>query len=393
MSRLLGRFRVLLPPSAYVVLYAAIYLIVSLPAIVAARGVGAAAIDQKFREMPAAVHLIGMLIYGVYRAAMFHPFFRPGYRRWLETTPWSWGKPLPVGPAHPTWGDAVLVAAAGLPAWLSGDVHPITSYALALAGYLLALSATFAKTGAWAFPFPVLFGLGLALMLCRGRPESYGAAVLASAVVAMIGLRRSFRRWPWADVASIVYDPTRGFFVEGKAPALGWPFDRLGPRHDPPRGRSRRSPARSSGPCSPAGGFMCSSACSSPRSQLFVRLIVAGNLANLLGIYRLVTMLSGYASPINLAGRIARFRPLIPSYDQVFLVPIAAFLVALVGPGALALGGIPINVAVAVSASLALMTLWLGGPDRRTWQLTARHRIVSGIGGNTNRGGEFVQTG
>ena len=39
-----------------------------------------------------------------------------------------------------------------------------------------------------------------------------------------------------------------------------------------------------------------------------------------------------------------------------------------------------------------MLTLWIGGPDRRTWQLTARHRVVAGIGG-TGKAGEFVRTG
>ena len=392
MRRLIGRFRVLLPPSTYVVLYAACYLAATIPLIVAAAGgVGAVAAVKTTIPNPAiAVHVAGMLIYGVYRATAFHPFFRSGYRRWLETTPWSWDKPLPVGPAHPVVEDALIVAAAGFPLWLAGHVHPITSYAIALSVYLVALSVTFAQTGAWGFQFAVPFGLGLAPIFGAGRPELYGAAVLASWLVAMIGLRRSFRRWPWADVPSIAFDPNKGFTFEGKPPALGWPFDRLGPRVEPPA-----SPHDVLGKVLWSlliGWWFYAIGCISGPEGHVGGFIMVLSLALMQGSGELAATVAGYAPPINLAGRIARLRPLVPSYDQVFLPPFAAIFVALAGPSTLARVGIPINAAIAATASLVMMTLLLGGPDRRTWQLTARHRVVPGIN-VSGKANEFIRTG
>ena len=319
----------LLPPSAYVVLYAAVFLAASIPRIIAAAG--GAAVAERFRGPPAAVHLVFMLAYGVYRAMAFHPLFRAGYRKWLETTPWTHLKPLPVGPAHPVPEDALIVAAAGLPLWLAGDVHPITSYAAALAGYLAALSLTFATTGAWGFQFPVVFGLGLALILCLGRPEFSGVAVLATCLIAMIGLRRSFRRWPWADAPSFTYDANKGVVVDGRPTPLGWPYDRLGPRHDPP---PRRHALLGKVLWSLLFGWWCYAieCVIGPGGPLFVRIMLVFNMTNVLAGGRVVTMIAGYNPPINLAGRIVRLRPLIPSYDQVFLTPIATIFVAAAGP-------------------------------------------------------------
>jgi hypothetical protein len=391
MRRLVGRIRVLLPPSAFVVLYAFVYLVASVPALVIARRFGPAAVDAKLRQFPATIHLVGMVLYGVYRAVAFHPFFRAGYRRWLETTPWSWGKPLPVGPAHPVAGDALIVAAAGLPEWLAGDVHPIASYAMALGGYLMALSATFAKTGAWGFSYPVLFGLGLAVALGRGPVEYPGAAVLASYAIAMVGLRRSFRHWPWPDLPVVVPDATKGFVIEGKPGPLGWPFDRLGPRHDAPM--TRRDAAGKLLAALVAGWWCYALECvlGAP-GQFFVRGMLLTNGVFILSIGRLAEMISGHAPPISLAGRLARLRPIIPSYDQIFLAPAAAIFTAVAGPTLLERGGLPADVAIAACASLALMAIWLGGPDRRAWQLTARHRITPGLGG-AGKANEFVQTG
>jgi hypothetical protein len=56
--------------------------------------------------------------YGLGRVAATHPIFNTPYRRWLMTTPWRRGLPLPLGEVSLTTGDAVwlgvLVAVAAL---------------------------------------------------------------------------------------------------------------------------------------------------------------------------------------------------------------------------------------------------------------------------------------
>jgi hypothetical protein len=391
MSRLLRRFRMLLPPSAYIVCYVLIYLIASLPLML----VGPAAnnnpaIDPMLRYPPVAVHFVGLALYGIYRAAAFHPLFREEYRRWLETTPWTLGKPLPVGPAHLVWEDAVIVAAAGLPEWLAGDVQPLASYSVAIGAYLIWLCLTFATTRAWGFQFLVLFGVGLALRLWRERPEVYAIVVLVSYMIGLTGLRRSFRHWPWADVKPIDLNQQVN---AAKNTALGWPFDRLGPVHEP--APSRRV----------AWGYFFSALLAGwwcyalehvvpdPNGQFMMMRGIVMNVTLFMVAIRLATTLTGYAPPISLAGRIARFRPLIPSYDQVFLSPLAAALAVMAGPGSLEHAGVPRDVALGLCATLAMMALWLGGPERRTWHLTAKHRITAGINSGANKTGDFVQTG
>ena len=392
MRGFLRRFRMLLPPSGYIVGYVALYLLASLPVILLANRMGAAAVNAPLRRVPILVHFAGVLVYGFYRASAFHPFFRAGYRQWLETTPWAWGKPLPVGPAHLTWADVVIVAAAGLPEWLAGDVSPLPSYSLALGGYLLALSPSFAATGAWGFQFPVLFGLGLAVRLWQGRPESYAAATLVTYLVGLVGLRRSLRAWPWPDAEAMAIDPNKPLAAKGKPAPLGWPFDRLGPRHEPP---PRRRDTLGSVLAAGLVGWWCYALVhmlTVPNGLFAVRGMFS-YAATFLIVINLAATITGYAPPISLAGRIARLRPLLPSYDQVFLTPIAAAFALSAGPVALEHAGIPADVALATSAGLTLLALWLGGPDRRAWQLTARHRVVSGINSSANKTGEFVQTG
>jgi hypothetical protein len=390
MSRILRRFRVLLPPSGFIVAYILIYLSASLPMILAGPGVNNPAFDLTLRYPPILVHFAGLLAYGMYRSGSFHPLFRAGYRQWLETTPWALGKPLPVGPAHLVWEDALIIAAMGLPEWLAGDVQPLASYCVAIGGYLLSLSMTFSKTGAWGYQFAVLFGVGLALRLWRERPEVYASVALISYLVGLIGLRRSLRHWPWTDVKAIDVNQQVNAI---RASLLGWPFDKLGPRNDPPPG-----PLDGWGHFLSAlvTGWWCyvlEHVIPDPGGQFMMVRGAVLNISLFMIFIRVTTMIAGYAPPISLAGRIARFRPLIPSYDQVFLTPIAAALAVTMGPSALEHIDVPRDVAIAVCATLVLLALWLGGPERRTWQLTAKHRITPGIPSNSNKNAEFVQTG
>src|SRR5258708_916362 len=43
------------------------------------------------------------ILHGVFRAWVFHPGVRPEYRRWLNGTPWTSRKPLPLGPVQLVW--------------------------------------------------------------------------------------------------------------------------------------------------------------------------------------------------------------------------------------------------------------------------------------------------
>ena len=110
-------------------------------------------------------------------------------------------------------------------------------------------------------------------------------------------------------------------------------------------------------------------------------------------IHRVTRYMLGYASPLSLIARIARLRPIVPSYDQVFLSPLAAVFAISVGPWMLHRVGLDWDASAAIALALAEFALYLGGPDLRRWQLTARHRIVPAMNAQSRTKGGFIQVG
>src|SRR6266487_2602254 len=50
-------------------------------------------------------------VYALYRLWRFHPACNQPYAAWLKLSPWTADKPLPLGPIHLVWQDAVVVGA------------------------------------------------------------------------------------------------------------------------------------------------------------------------------------------------------------------------------------------------------------------------------------------
>src|SRR6185503_4170890 len=56
--------------------------------------------------------------YALYRLWRFHPALNHGYAAWLSISPWTAHKPLPLGPTHLAWQDAVVIGLlAGFAKW------------------------------------------------------------------------------------------------------------------------------------------------------------------------------------------------------------------------------------------------------------------------------------
>ena len=317
------------------------------------------------------------LAYGVYRVTAFHPFFRPRYREWLAQTPWTSRKPLPVGPVAWVWEDGVILAGLAVLAWADGHIDPVLAATIPLLSGGVLLTTSLFATGTWGFGYATAFALGLAVWLGPNRWAFFGAAIGAN-LLGHIGYRRSLNRFPWPS------DPSEGWWpfalmvlgvVHDQSRVLcGWPFDYLRPDlSDQPRIDLADAALISllSGWWLFAVGSLLP-----PQDRMNLLtgclLLGAGTLSVLrLGLYR-----SRCSPPLNFWGRIVTFRWIIPGYHQVYLGPIATLFIPLPCVNLLLRWGIPGDVAIPISFTLAMFVAFSARPSLKSWRLTGRHRIL-----------------
>lgn len=376
---MIRRLRVILPPAWAIMGFVVAYVLMSLPDLFMLWRFGIVVPPVPRSEPREVVLCIGLGLFGAFRALGFHPVFQPSYRGWLETTPWTWRKPLPAGPAHLVWEDALIVLAALAPAWTREGISPWTFATVFLGVYLACQVFAAFATGVWPFGYAILFGLGLVLRLWRW-PEAHAITAGVLYLIALTGLRIAMGRFPWSPEWRDQFEQIQvQFQTSGDAAQvdkrLGWPFDRLAPRFpDQMSVRTRDALLLSllAGWYLHVGGSFFQDDFD---RAIFLRLGVAGAIMGGVGI-RLMNYLVGYAPPINIWGRIGTFRWIIPGYDKVFVVPIVAAVVGLMIGFELPRSGLPDDVALPIALALTLVTFLTGGPSLKQWRLTGKHRIV-----------------
>jgi hypothetical protein len=344
--------------------------------------------------------VLSCLVHGVYRVFAFHPLLRVDYRKWLESTPWTSSKQLPLGPVHLVWQDAVVVVALSLLGICALKLPCFAALLMVLLPYLLSMTLALRRTGEHGITYAMAFGFGL-LILLSGHLTWVTAVTVALYALALVGLRRSLRRFPWDLQADSAEADVRGASARaayaGTLPSmltfslglnelfsdpptrpvitrwLGWPFDKLNP-----------------------GAPLCSL---TRANGLILSLLAGWYLYSLnglpdlnawdtvtLGTFRLVVVLaalarvlmycSGYSPPISLLGRIFTGRWIIPGYDRVFVAPLCAIVAGIIAPMLLTRWGLPLGAAIPISASFVLMILLTAGPRLPHWRLTGSHRLV-----------------
>ena len=176
-----------------------------------------------------------------------------------------------------------------------------------------------------------MFSAGFLVLFLRDFPWQYfvGATVVAYAI-GFAGLRVALARFPWEDAKGL--QKTFQAIATGKqdqkdVKLLGWPYDRLGP----PNGDEVDTPwdvkyifgiqlawwffvgyiyMRNN---LPDGGYL-----------VFYGYMISGVIG------RTCAYCIGYAPPINIWGRIATGRLIIPGYDHVIVAPATALAVGVV---------------------------------------------------------------
>jgi hypothetical protein len=326
-----------------------------------------------------AVLILAAFFYGLFRVRGFHPVVNASYSEWLATTPWTPAKPLPLGPVQLVAADVLLLAAAWAAARpFSGAAAALVIVKMFLAAYSVGLMSALFRTGEWCAGYALWFGLGLMVLRWTFDGQFFVTAAVMYGI-GMVGFRRSLGRFP-LDSPGRIPAPPRGvtplvMAVPGAVGKLlfGWPFGYLMP------GKGNASLSRVHGTTiSLLIGWTAYAACSIVPLE-----ILSGTYGILFAfvLYGVLIRLAIYGifenrPPISLAGRFGTGRWIIPEYDCVFVAPLAACLVAVLGVPATGRLGVTADIGLPAVLALFLFILLTFGPERRRWVLTAPIRFV-----------------
>src|SRR5262245_43980699 len=192
---MIGRLHQIVPPWYVMLSLLALFAAFEGPLLYAEWKFGGPILDLKVRP-GTAILLISAAYYGVHRAASLHPFYREDYRAWLELTPWTVEKPLPLGPIDLIWEDGLILGALMLLS-LSQPVHQsVRILNLFLIAHATCLTASFWQTGAGVVGYLSAFGILLAIRLW---PSPWICFPVATSVYLLVyeGVRQSLARFPW----------------------------------------------------------------------------------------------------------------------------------------------------------------------------------------------------
>ncbi len=386
---MIGRLRQLVPIPVFW-LFCVVFLVFEGPVLYAEWRLGLPMANLKLR--PGRVLLYFMsAFYGLHRAFSFHPFYQTDYRKWLELSPWTVRKRLPVAPIDLTWEDGIFLS--GLV--LVGLTQPVHQSVRILTIFLffncLMLTATFWSTGVGTFGYLAAFGLGLVARLWP-YPWFCFAAVTVVYLLVYEGLWRSLARFPWSAEPSFndLGDSTR-LSQRLVGPFRGWPHDRL-LRDIRAAGRfhlGRLDAVLISlllGWCT----FGLEGLIPDRRDRLMLPTFFLLPETVILFVGRIHFYFAGYADPISIWGRIWTLRWIIPGYDKALL---GSLLTLLAAPAVIIpawASGVPLEIALPMAISMVCMVALVTPPALLTWRLTGQHRMRPGI---VKTNPNFVQVG
>ena len=322
----------------------------------------------------AGVVCVAAAFYGMARLPRYHPHSKDAYAAWLEQTPWTSRQPLPLGPVHLGWRDLLVLAALTAGA-LHAGLHP--AWPLVVFGALHLTSAATALVGTGAAPEATALGFGVpALVFLTDRP--WAALLLTAGIypLAFEGLRRSLARFPWRDPEDEKVHPSLRppplVFLD-----LHWPLGAVGPQ------APKRPMSWAKGLLIPAlTGWWLYAAVGHPVVAEWIEwklgaispLLVAAILGAAIALCRLPNY--GGSAPISLSGRFRHGPLLVPRYDQVYVAPFAAALLACVAPVALRSLGLSVMAAAAASIALVLAATINLPPTKYRWKLTGGYHFA-----------------
>lgn len=318
---------------------------------------------------------VAAAIFAAFRLLRFHPACNRAYATWLKLSPWTPDKPLPAGPVHLVWQDALVVGVLTAVAYWDhvNALLPVTVFILVyLAGFtfLLAFTRQSGPCLILGFLWPVLI-----LPEAKGLPSLGILAAIACTI--WYGHKQSLKAFPWdfikAAPRSLLNAEIRigGLGTSSAAGTqfnLGWPFLALSPKVRPPSVSQRTSVALGAlagwwSFCIIRGSGMDPL----PEFVLFFAIFAAFIRV---GVYR-----SGVVAPFNIWGRIVTGRIVVPGYDKVYVTPLAVVVLGVVACIVIKRSGAWYPVGESVMMAVIWSVLFSGGPTLRNWALTGLFRL------------------
>lgn len=339
-------------------------------------GIPAGVIDnfEEVRNMETGFLGTAAGVYAIYRVWRFHPRLNFFYLSWLRLTPWTAAKPLPLGPVHPVWQDVVVIGV--LTAIVKWQLHGNALVPLIAFGsvYIVLMTGVLMSTRRW--PECVLLGfLGPALLLPQLTEVGFGLLVAAIIVVIVFGHRRSLRAFPWTTrdqpmkpPVSILRKEIQPVNATGTPAHVGWPMTALGPKIKP-----TSISTQSAIWLSALFGWWCYCCIERDTEEWPPEIMILFVL--MAGALRFAVYCSYVATPFNIWGRIASGRLIVPGFDKVFLAPLAALLISVVGAIIVHHSRGWHTATEAVVIGLSSFAILNGGPSRKNWVLTGYMRF------------------
>lgn len=365
------RVRLLLAPGILVYGFAAAYtLIACWPFVLVWLSGMPDAFDQDMIKGLRVINVVVLIawgvVYGLYRSIAFHPVWRAPYRNWLAVSPWRPGLPLPLGPVHLVWQDALFMAVLVALAVIVSHAHPAIPLIAVLGGYLLGMTANLIRTRQ---PRSVLVILAIIPLTWYvwDRPWLILLVTAVGWLIGTWGLQRSWRSLPWG----LLDDPSR---AKPDSASLGWPFDRLN-AHEP------RAPIRTRSVMIGAllvgwyvfSFFHCYDEPGWRKAETITMGIVMFGFV--VAFVRALVYCGGRHAPLPLRARIRLGRLLLPGYDRALVAPLLTATTAIAGPVVLGAFKLYDPLTGGIMTAVLLMMGFGLPPTLRKWQLTGHFRI------------------
>ena len=291
-------------------------------------------------------------------------------------------------PLHPVLQDAVVIGVLTMIAvWHAhgSALLPVEIFIIfQLAGMtlLLAIARRWWSCLVLGFLWPALL-----LPAAEGLPSSL--LLVAIALVVWHGHRQCLKAFPW-DFLSVINRPTGSVLQteiridlnnrnsSSAQAGLGWPYMALSPKIRPVTVSHLTS--------------VCLGTLFGWWSYCFIECARPDPLPELLmlfsfitAFFRLATYVNGTTSPFSLWSRIVWGRILVPGFDKIFLTPLLAVVVGVLGGMLVKHSGDWVPVTESCIFGLIWYVLFAGGPTLRNWILTGQHGFRSPARLNANK--------